>query len=147
MLRQVALMGGLLIGLSTFQAEFDFGVPQYRAVLQPVLITMAAGVALVAARVWSGPGGAIGATIFYLLVRGTGTPTVGPVLGQTAPAFPLFVGSALAVEAAALALGPRRPLRLGATAGLLAGSVGLAAEWGWSHAVFRLPWSPPMLPE
>ena len=27
----VALMGGLLIGLSTFQAEFDFGVPQFRA--------------------------------------------------------------------------------------------------------------------
>ena len=43
-------MGGLLIGLSTFQAEFDFGVPQYRAVLQPALIALAAGVALVAAR-------------------------------------------------------------------------------------------------
>src|SRR5204863_6138929 len=27
-LRRVGLMGGLLIGLSTFQAEFDFGVPQ-----------------------------------------------------------------------------------------------------------------------
>src|SRR5687768_14779009 len=37
-LRHVALMGGLLIGLSTFQAEFDFGVPQFRAVLQPALI-------------------------------------------------------------------------------------------------------------
>ena len=48
-------MGGLLIGLSTFQAEFDFGVPQYRAVLQPALIALAAGVALVAARVWVGP--------------------------------------------------------------------------------------------
>src|SRR3954453_20780970 len=29
-LRRAGLMGGLLIGLSTFQGEFDFGVPQFR---------------------------------------------------------------------------------------------------------------------
>src|SRR5918998_4335110 len=69
MARQVALMGGLLIGLSTFQAEFDFGVPQFRAVLQPALIALAGGVALVAARVWIGPGAAIGAAVFFLVVR------------------------------------------------------------------------------
>ena len=33
----------LLIGLSTFQAEFDFGVPQFRLVFQPMLIALAAG--------------------------------------------------------------------------------------------------------
>ena len=33
--RRLGLMGGLLVGLSTFQAEFDFGVPQYRLVFQP----------------------------------------------------------------------------------------------------------------
>ena len=43
-------MGGLLIGLSTFQAEFDFGVPQFHMVFHPVLIAIAAGVALVASR-------------------------------------------------------------------------------------------------
>jgi hypothetical protein len=145
--RRIALMGGLLIGLATFQAEFDFGVPQYRAVLQPVLTTMAAGVALVAARVWAGPGGALGATVFYLVVRGTVTLLVGPVFGQTTPAFPLFLGSALAVEAAGLVLGRRRPLLLGAVGGLLVGTAGLAAEWGWSHVVFRLPWAPAILPE
>ena len=47
-------MGGLLVGLSTFQAEFDFGVPQFRAVLQPAMIALAAGGAVVAARVWIG---------------------------------------------------------------------------------------------
>jgi hypothetical protein len=36
--------------LSTFQAEFDFGVPQFRLVFQPFLIALAAGVALVAGR-------------------------------------------------------------------------------------------------
>src|SRR3712207_893010 len=30
--RRVAAMGGLLIGLATFQAEFDFGVPQFSMV-------------------------------------------------------------------------------------------------------------------
>ena len=59
--RASAVMGGLLIGLSTFQAEFDFGVPQYRMVFQPVLIALAAGIALVAGRIWIGRGGAIGA--------------------------------------------------------------------------------------
>ena len=51
--------GGLLVGLSTFQAEFDFGVPQFRLLFQPVLIAFAAGVALVAARTYAGRGAAL----------------------------------------------------------------------------------------
>ncbi|MET0685473.1 MAG: hypothetical protein ABW060_09155, partial [Solirubrobacteraceae bacterium] len=145
--RRIALMGGLLIGLSTFQAEFDFGVPQYRAVLQPALIALAGGVALVAARVWAGPGGALGATAFYLVVRGGVTLLVGPVFGQTAPSLPLFVGAALAVEAAAPLLRRRGPLAFGAAGGLLVGTAGFATEWGWTHLVYRLPWEPPLLPE
>ena len=42
--------GALIIGLSTFQAEFDFGVPQFQLLYQPVLIAFAAAVALVCAR-------------------------------------------------------------------------------------------------
>src|SRR3712207_5565435 len=52
--RYAAMLGGLLIGLSTFQAEFDFGVPQFRMLFHPVLIAFAAGVALVAARIYAG---------------------------------------------------------------------------------------------
>ena len=147
MLRQVALMGGLLIGLSTFQAEFDFGVPQFRAVLQPGLIALAAGVGLVAARVWIGPGGALGAAVFYLVVRGTVSLLVGPVLGETTPSLPLYLGEALAVEAAAVLLARRNVLAFGAAGGLLAGSAGFAAEWGWTHLAFRLPWEGPLLAE
>ena len=54
--RRAFAIGGLLIGLSTFQAEFDFGVPQFQLVLEPIMLAFAAGVALVAARVWIGPG-------------------------------------------------------------------------------------------
>ena len=145
-LRHVALMGGLLIGLSTFQAEFDFGVPQFRAVLQPALIALAAGVALVAARVWIGRGGAIGAALFFLAVRGAVALLVGPVLGETTPSLPLYLGEALLVEGAALLAG-RRPLLLGALGGLLAGTAGFASEWGWSHVAMKLPWEAALLPE
>jgi hypothetical protein len=145
-LRHVALMGGLLIGLSTFQAEFDFGVPQFRAVLQPALIALAAGVALVAARVWIGPGGALGAALFFLGVRGGVALLVGPVLGETTPSLPLYLAEALLVEGAALLVG-RRPLLLGALGGLLAGTAGFAAEWGWSHVAMKLPWETALLPE
>ena len=146
-LRQVALMGGLLIGLSTFQAEFDFGVPQFRAVYQPALIALAAGVALVAARIWIGRGGALGAAVFFLVVRGTVALLVGPVFGETTPSMPLYLGEALAVEAAALVIGRRRPLLLGAIGGFLAGSVGFATEWGWTQVAMKLPWEPAILPE
>ena len=145
-LRKVALMGGLLIGLSTFQAEFDFGVPQFRAVLQPALIAAAAGVGLVAARVWIGRGGALGAVGFFLVLRGIVALLVGPVLGQTTPGLPLYLGEALAVETAALVLA-RRPLALGAAAGLAAGTLGFASEWGWTQIAMRLPWEPAIVPE
>jgi hypothetical protein len=144
--RRIGLMGGLLIGLSTFQAEFDFGVPQYRLVFHPLLIAFASGVALVAARVWIGPGGAIGAALFFLLTRGAVSILVGPVIGETTPSLPLYLGEALCVELAALALA-RRPLVLGAAGGALIGSAGLATEWAWSALAMRLPWTGDLLPE
>src|SRR3954463_7050648 len=38
--RNVSLVGSLLVGLSTFQAEFDFSVPQFRLVWQPLLLAL-----------------------------------------------------------------------------------------------------------
>ena len=69
-LSAVSLAGGFLVALSTFQAEFDFGVPQFRFVLQPMLIMLAAGVGLVAVRLWAGRGTALGAVAFFLALRG-----------------------------------------------------------------------------
>ena len=87
-LRRVGLMGGLLIGLSTFQAEFDFGVPQFRLVLEPVLLAVAASVALVCARIWIGRGGALGAAAFFLAIRGGISLIVGDVFGRDRPPLP-----------------------------------------------------------
>jgi hypothetical protein len=145
--RRVALTGALLIGLSTFQGEFDFGVPQFRFLFQPLLIALAAGVALVAARLWLGRGAALGAVGFFLVVRGGLALLVGPVLGEATPHFPLYVVEAIVVELAAAWLAPRRPLAFGLVAGALIGTVGLAAEWAWSHVFMALPWPSALSPE
>jgi hypothetical protein len=145
--RQISAMGGLLIGLSTFQAEFDFGVPQFHMAFQPILIAIAASIALVAARIWVGAGAAFGAVVFFLVVRGIISLIVGPIFGEVTPALPLYLGSAALVELAALFITRERALPLGAVAGLLVGAVGFWSEWAWSHVVMPLPWNDGFLPE
>jgi hypothetical protein len=145
--RRASLMGGFLIGLSTFQAEFDFGVPQFDQLFQPALIALAASVALVTARLWVGPGGALGAFVFFFVVRGAISLIVGPLFGETTPALPLYGVEALCVELAALLLASRRPLAFGAVSGALIGTVGFASEYAWTHAVYRLPWTDALLPD
>jgi hypothetical protein len=147
-LRLVTLTGGLLLGMSAFQAEFDFGIGQFRMVFQPLLIMLAAGVVLVAARIWLGRGAALGAVLFFLLVRGFLAVLVGPILGETTPHFPLYVVSAAAVELLALAIPAReRPLAFGAWAGILIGTVGLASEWLFTQVWMPLPWTAALFPE
>ncbi|MGY1795508.1 hypothetical protein ACI796_16170 [Geodermatophilus sp. SYSU D00525] len=147
-LRQASAMGGLLLGLSVFQGEFDFDVPQFRLVLEPFLIAGAAGAALVAARLWMGRGGALAAAGFFLVVRGTIAVVVGPVLGEVTPQFPLYLGSALLVELLALAWPlARRPLAFGAVAGVLVGTVGTAVEGLWTRVTQVLEWNGDVLVE
>ena len=139
-LRSIALTGGLLLGLSTFQGEFDFGIPQFRFMLQPALIGIAAGVGLVAVRVAGGKGTAIGAVGFFLLVRGILALLVGPVLGETVPVTPLYIVAAVCVELTALLVSPTaRPVRFALISGALIGTAGLASEWAWSNLVMPIP--------
>ncbi|MCW3049771.1 MAG: hypothetical protein JWO74_4055 [Solirubrobacterales bacterium] len=146
--RLVSACGGLLIGLSIFQGEFDFGVPQFRLLYQPVLIALAAGIALVAARSLAGRGAALGAVAFYLVVRGGLALLVGPVLGETTPHFPLYIAEALLVEAVALRMNPAAaPFRFAAVAGAAVGSVGVGVEWAWSHVWGWYPWPAHLLGE
>jgi hypothetical protein len=145
--RRIALTGGFLIGLSTFQAEFDFGVPQYRFVLEPMMVMLAAGIALVATRIWVGRGAALGAVGFFIAIRGGLALLVGPVLGESTPHFPLYLAEAGLVELVALLVSTKRPLLFGAVSGVLIGTVGLAAEWGWSHVWMPIPWPSTLLPE
>jgi hypothetical protein len=146
-LRRALLVGGFLVALSTFQAEFDFGVPQFRAVYQPILIMFAAGIGLVATRLYLGRGGALLAVLGYVAIRGFLSVMVGGVWGQTTPHFPLYIVEALLVEAVFARAGGRSPVVNGAIAGALIGTVGLAAEWAWSHVWMPIPWNDSLLPE
>ena len=146
-LRRGLLLGSFLVALSTFQGEFDFSVPQFRQVLHPVLIMTAAGVGLVTARVYLGRGGALLAVLGFLIIRGLVAVMVGGVWGETTPHFPLYVVEALLVEAVFLRAGARSTVLNGAIAGGLIGTIGLAAEWGWSHVWMPLPWPDALLPE
>src|SRR3954453_21937361 len=144
----VCLTGGFMLGLSTFQAEFDFGVPQFRLIFHPILIMLAAGVGLVTARIWGGRGAALGAVAFFLGIRALLSFAIGPIFGETTPHLPLYVVEALVVELVAVRIAvDRRPLAFGIAAGVGIGTVGLAAEWGWSHVWMPLPWPSELYPE
>jgi hypothetical protein len=145
--RRSLLLGGFLVALSTFQGEFDFGVPQFRQVLHPILIMLAAGIGLVTARIYLGRGGALQAVAGFVAIRGLLAIMVGGVWDQTLPHFPLYLVEALLVEAVFARARTRSPVATGAIAGVLIGTVGLAAEWGWSHVWMPVPWQGTLLPE
>ena len=72
---------------------------------------------------------------------------VGGVWGQTTPHFPLYIVEALLVEAVFARAGGRSPVVNGAIAGVLIGTIGLAAEWAWTHIWMPIPWNSSLLPE
>ncbi|HEX8068035.1 MAG TPA: hypothetical protein VF520_16075 [Thermoleophilaceae bacterium] len=146
-LATVGFAGALLIALSTFQGEYDYAVPQFRLIMHPILLMFAAGIALVAARIHLGRGGALLAVGFYLLIRVPLTLLVSPLFGHTTLHFPLYLVEGLAVEAVAMAIATRRTLAFGAAAGAAIGTFGLAAEWAWSHIWYTVEWPSSLLPE
>jgi len=120
--------GTILVAVSTFQGEFDYGVPQFQALYLPLLIMAAAGFALVFGRIAIGPWGAVKVAIVYLALRAFLAVSVGGVLHHTVPRFPLYLGSALIIEAVAFALGTTPRLRFALISGALVGTVGLVGE-------------------
>jgi len=141
-----SLAAATVIGLSTFQLEFDYGVPQWQALYQPVLIMLATSIGLVAARVAFGRGWALLMSVNFLTSRAVLALIVGPGLGQVVPRFPLYLGVALVVEAAAHLVRRRGPVATALACGVAVGTVGLATEWGFSHLWGRHPWQLSLLP-
>ncbi|MEO8897843.1 MAG: hypothetical protein ABI473_03940 [Candidatus Dormibacter sp.] len=135
-----ALAGATLVGMSTFQLEFDLGIPQWQALYHPVLLALAMGVALVAAREALGRGGALRAVAAFLVLRGLIALLVGPIFGLSLERFPLYIGGALVVEGVFAATPRMVPaLRVLITA-LLLGTAGLAVEWAWTQVWSPQPW-------
>src|SRR5919108_377039 len=83
--RWMAFGGVALVGMSALQLEYDHGVPQWQLLFQPLLMAMAAGVALVAARVAAGPGAALASAAAFLVIRGAMLLLVGIGFSFTPP--------------------------------------------------------------
>ncbi|HVF52283.1 MAG TPA: hypothetical protein VNC78_01620 [Actinomycetota bacterium] len=140
------LAGAVLVGLSTFQAEFDFGVPQFQQLYHPVLIAGACGFGLVLAQVALGPWGALRALQGFLIIRALLAVLVGPILNQTIPRFPLYIASALVVEVAARWARNKTPFAFALASGAGIGTIGLGAEWAWTQVWGTHPWTTALLP-
>jgi hypothetical protein len=133
-----------LMGLNSAQGEFDFGVPQFQQMFHPILVTIAAGFALVAIRTVHGRGWAIGIVLGSLAFKLT------PIFGDSGPVETrdggLFIVSALVVEAAAWLLGTTPRLRFAVVSGVGVATLGLAAEWVWNLGAHQ-PWRTTLLPD
>jgi hypothetical protein len=139
--------GGILIGLSVFQIEFDFGVAQFRQVFQPMLIAAAAAFGLVAARIMLGRGAAVIAALTAIGLRGLVALIVGPLLGAPINWFALYLGPAIVVELIALTPLFKRRVVFGAVSGLGVATIGLWLESLWIDAVYHHPWPTSIWPE
>ena len=138
--------GGVLAGLTIYQAEFGFGVPQYNLLFQPTLLAFTGALALVFARAVAGRGAAVGAVVMNLVLSVGFTLFVGPVAGQALPHFSTYLPAALCVEVAALIVPPRALTAFGVLSGALVGTLGTVGEWGWTHVWMPIPWPAHFLP-
>jgi hypothetical protein len=136
-----------LLGLSSFGAEFDLGVVQFPLLYHPALVSLTAGVVLVCARAVLGPLGAARTAIGFLGIRVLLAAIVGPGLGHTVPHAPLYLGAALAVEAAAYLLGTERAVRFAVAAGSGIATAGIATEAWWSQLTARHAWTVALFPD
>ena len=138
----------LLGGLSAFQGEFDFGVPQFQLLYHPVLVLLSAAVALTAARAVLGRGGALVVAAGFLLFRGALMLFLQFGAERTVPRVALYLGIALVVEAVAAARPPERGMApFALLTGAAVGTLGLATEWAWAAAVARHPWNAGLVTE
>lgn len=143
---QVLLAGFFLGALTDLQSEFGFGVPQFRLLFHPITVAFTAGLTLVFARVLLGRLGALKALAVYYVMSALPLLVLAFDTERTIDRVPLYLASALTIELLALRRW-RNPLSFGALAGLGAGTIGLAAEWGWSQLWMPFPWTASLLPE
>ena len=137
--------GATLVGLSAWQLEFDLGVPQWQQAFHPLLVALAGGFGLCAARAAVGPGGAVLAMVRFVIIRVLLALLVTQMWHLPQPRFVPYVAAALAVEGAFLLARRATPLRTALVAGTAVATVGLAGAalvtrvWAWNA------WTPSLL--
>lgn len=132
-----------LQGLVASQGEFSFGVPQFAQVFQPMLVTLAACIGLVAIRLVLGPWRAL---LIAAIYAGTQMAQVGPGDGPVETRHgATFLVSALVVEALARIVGTGDRARFAVACGVGVGTLGLAGEWAWNTGAHQA-WNTSLLP-
>ncbi len=144
--QEIVAVGALLIAWDLFSTEFNYGVPQFPLILQPILIVFGSALAFTLLRSRRGPGTTFAALAVYLIIRGGIAWAVDQPLGQILGHFPLLIVEAVIVEVVALALGNKNRFRLGLVSGALIGTVGVLAEYWWSTVWMPIPWPTSMIP-
>ncbi len=135
-----------LLGITSLIMEFEVGVAQFPVVAQVVVFVVITTWAFVYARDRLGPGGALAILASYLVSR---TLILGLQVGVwdvSTTHFLLYLAEALTVEGLALVLSHRRRYAFGVAAGVLIGSLGVLAEWPWTHVFMPLPWPAESVP-
>ncbi len=145
-LQEIIAVGALLIAWDLFSTEFNYGVPQFPLILQPILIVFGSTLAFTLLRSRRGPGTTFAALAVYLVIRGGIAWAVDQPLGEILGHFPLLIVEAALVELTALALGNKNRFRLGLVSGALIGTVGVVTEHGWSQVWMPIHWPASMLP-
>jgi hypothetical protein len=141
----IAVGSFALLGLTSVQGEFAFGVPQFQQLYHPVLFALAAGfgltaIALVSKRWWAP---LIVAAVGVLI--GAGDQFADAASSQPRSAS-LYVVAAIAVAAVAKLLGTERRARFAVSSGVAVATLGLAGEWWWSQEGHQA-WNSSLLPE
>lgn len=143
---RILVPGAMLIALSLYLAEWDWGVQQYLMVWQPLLLAAGGAFALVFARRWGGPGVALAAAAFYAIARLFMNLVVGVGLDQSMPTMPLFFAEALVIEAVFRSEAMRHKTVLPVVlSGIGVGTVGFAAQYLWSQVAMPTPWTTELL--
>ena len=143
-----AVLAGIFLYLWTATLhEFNWGVPQYREVWQPMLLALGGAQTMVLARLIAGRGGCFGALAIWMPMQLAMIAVISGPLETTAPAMPLFVAEALIVELLAFRGEWRSPVRFGVAAGLAVGTIGFAANYAWTQVAMPLPWRSSLLAE
>jgi hypothetical protein len=141
----IAVGSFTLLGLSSVQGEFAFGVPQFQQLYHPVLFALAAGFALTAValvvRRWWTP--LIVAGIGVLVGAGDRFAEAGNSQPRSAS---LYITAAVAVALVAKIFGTEKRTRFAVASGLAVATAGLAGEWAWSQGGYQ-PWGSALLPE
>lgn len=133
------IMIGVCIVPFAFLMEFDLGVPQFPATTQFIIAAFLCAWIFTATRRFFGPGGALIGWGVYAVAHVFLYLTVLPLPNVLEGQFLLLLPSALLVELIALVVKPKRGAVFGVVSGLAVGSLGMAAEWGWTHIFMPLP--------